>query len=80
MVHESPSEDAFWAHYSDKNGKRMNYQKILDTFKDERKADDETDAATALRFFKNDLSDPRARKYLDTRSKATHTSVRRHRL
>ncbi|TFK81643.1 hypothetical protein K466DRAFT_604328 [Polyporus arcularius HHB13444] len=57
------SEDAFWAKYSEENGKRMNYQKILDILQDRRKADAKRDAAAALRFFNNDLGQPRAKGY-----------------
>lgn len=58
-----PSEDAFWARYSEDNGKHFNFQKILDTLQGGRKDEDEKDAAAALRFFENDLTHPRARGY-----------------
>ncbi|KAI0696041.1 hypothetical protein C8T65DRAFT_529848, partial [Cerioporus squamosus] len=54
------SEDAFWAKYTDEEGKHLNFQKILDALQGGRKTDDNRDAAAALWFFGGDLTRPDA--------------------
>ncbi|KAI0708334.1 hypothetical protein C8Q76DRAFT_744156 [Earliella scabrosa] len=53
-----PTEDAFWAKYSDAEGHRLGYQKILDHLQEERIAAYAYDAAAALWFFNEDLTSP----------------------
>ena len=55
----------FWEVYSDQDGKRLNFQRILNKLQDSRLDHGERDAATALKFFSNDLSDPRALGYFN---------------
>ncbi|KAI1789724.1 hypothetical protein LXA43DRAFT_1096140 [Ganoderma leucocontextum] len=57
------SEELFWAHYSDKDGNRLNFKTICDLLQDGRKENDERDAAAARWFFGNDLADPAAHNY-----------------
>ncbi|KAI1782483.1 hypothetical protein LXA43DRAFT_1103957 [Ganoderma leucocontextum] len=58
-----PSEDLFWAHYSDEDGHRLNFKTICELLQDGRKESDEQDAAAALWFFGNDLAHPAAHGY-----------------
>ncbi|THH15861.1 hypothetical protein EUX98_g9396 [Antrodiella citrinella] len=50
------SNDAFWEKFSNEDGTRMNYEKILNVLKAEREAHAIKHAADARRFFGNDLT------------------------
>ncbi|RDX57530.1 hypothetical protein OH76DRAFT_1395357 [Lentinus brumalis] len=58
-----PSEEEFWAKYSDQDGKRLSFQRLLDILQDQRKVEQEREAAAALHFFHHDLSSAAARGY-----------------
>ncbi|OSD07468.1 hypothetical protein PYCCODRAFT_1463720 [Trametes coccinea BRFM310] len=58
-----PSDEAFWATYSDASGKRLNQQSILALLQGNRDTENKRDAAAALKFFGNDLSRPEAHGY-----------------
>ncbi|KAI0710242.1 hypothetical protein C8Q76DRAFT_798977 [Earliella scabrosa] len=57
-----PTEDAFWAVYSD-NGTRFNMQRILDLLQGSRMSNSARDAQAARKFFNKNLADPRAHGY-----------------
>ncbi|TFK78468.1 hypothetical protein K466DRAFT_606959 [Polyporus arcularius HHB13444] len=57
------SEDAFWAKYSHEDGRRYNYQRIVDTLQRARVRTNHHDASAALFFFHNDLTQDRALNY-----------------
>lgn len=50
------SDDAFWVKFSNEDGTRMNYEKILRVLQKERGAYSAKHAADALKFFGNDLT------------------------
>ncbi|KAI0752952.1 hypothetical protein C8Q80DRAFT_1118221 [Daedaleopsis nitida] len=58
-----PSEEAFWAKYTDENGQQYGFQKLLDHLQGDRKDGSTHDAEAALWFFGNDLSSSRALGY-----------------
>ncbi|KAI0327610.1 hypothetical protein GY45DRAFT_1100462 [Cubamyces sp. BRFM 1775] len=58
-----PSDDAFWARYSDAEGKHFNQQTILAHLQKAREEENNRDAAAALKFFDNDLNHPLAHGY-----------------
>ncbi|KAM5537041.1 hypothetical protein V8D89_009370 [Ganoderma adspersum] len=58
-----PSEELFWAKYSDEDGKHLNFKTICELLQGGRRETDEHDSAAALWFFENDLTHPAAHGY-----------------
>ncbi|KAI0721352.1 hypothetical protein C8T65DRAFT_692418 [Cerioporus squamosus] len=65
------SEAMFWAKYSDSEGNRLSFQKILDILQGSRKTDDDRNAAAALWFFDGNLAQPGAHGYFAYRKSGT---------
>lgn len=51
-----PSEEAFWAEYSNEKQERMSYQQILDRLKMARAHQDDLDYEAAMRYFGGNLN------------------------
>lgn len=52
------SDEEFWTNWLDSNGKKMNYQAIIDRLQASRAASDKTDAAAARSFFESNPEHP----------------------
>ena len=50
-----PSEEAFWAEYSNEKQERMSYQQILDRLKMARTHQDDLDYEAVMRYFDRNL-------------------------
>lgn len=58
---QHPDTTSFWSKFSDSNGERFSYQRILGVLAKERSANAAQDAANARFFFGGDLGHPNAK-------------------